>query len=289
MTGRIGRRVALLVALLGALVVLAGCAGAIGSSQLTPKLSPPVIARPGILRAAVDLRYPPFAGVADGAKVGLDVDVAAAVAEQLGLKLELVDATSTAGAALVRAGTVDIALGGMTVDQAVSSQLAFAGTYVSDGPAVFASNSTTAAVDDLSSQRIAVQKDSAAYWALLDEYGEDPLVVMPTLLDAFKSVSAGKADVVAGDALVGAYIARGFPNLRYLGQVGTVVPLGVGVSTTKPKLESEVRMILDRLASRGVLETLRRKWAAGLPVLKVATSSDVSQGTTGSLGASVTP
>jgi hypothetical protein len=43
----------------------------------------------------------------------------------------------------------------------------------------------------------------------------------------------------------------------------------VGVSATKPKMESEVRAILDRLASEGVLDTLRRKWAGELPALKV--------------------
>jgi polar amino acid transport system substrate-binding protein len=273
------RRIVTAVALLATLALLAGCVGGIGTPTVTPKLSPPVLARPGVLRAVVDLSYPPYAGVVSGEKVGLDVDGAAAIADQLGLKLELIDGKPATGAELVKAGTADIVLGGLTVDEAVANQIAFAGTYVSDGPAVFASSKTTATVDGLASQRIAVQKDSAAYWALLDEFGEGPLVVMPTLLDAFKAIGSGKADVAAGDALVGAYILRGLPSLKYLGQVGSASPVGVGVSATKPKMESEVRAILDRLATQGVLDTLRRKWAGELPVLKMAPvepSTDVS-------------
>ena len=264
MTKRIGSTAALLVAL----VLLAGCVGGITTQTPTPRLSPPIIARPAVLRAVVDLSYPPFAGTVNGQKVGLDVDVAAAIADQLGLRLELIDATPTVGAALVRAGTADIVLGDLTVDTAVASQLAFAGTYISDGPAVFAPTGASVEVSDLSSKRVAVQKGSAAYWALLDEYGQTPLVVTASLLDAMKAVSSGNADVAAGDALTGAYMLRGLPKLKYVGQIGTATPVGVGVSESKARLETEVRKILDRLASQGVLTTLRRKWVGDLPALK---------------------
>jgi polar amino acid transport system substrate-binding protein len=276
---RMTRRIVTSMALVTVLALLAGCAGSIGASASTPKLSPPVIARPGVLRAVVDLTYPPFAGTVKGEKAGLDIDIAAAIADQLGLKLVLINGTPAAGAALVRAGTADLVLGGLTVEQAVSSQIAFAGTYVSDGPAVFAASDTTATMDGLASKRIAVQKDSAAYWALLDEYGDAPLIEMPTLLDALKAVRSGAADVAAGDALVGAYMVRDLPTLKYLGQIGTASPLGVGVSATKSKIETEVRTILDRLAAEGVLTTLRRKWAGDLPTLKLPsleTTADIS-------------
>jgi polar amino acid transport system substrate-binding protein len=267
------RRIVSLVACLAALSLLTGCVGGIGTTTATPKLSPPILARPGVLRAVIDLSYPPFAGTVKGEKVGFDVDVAAAIADQLGLRLELIDGTPVTGAALLTSGTADVVLGGLTVQDAVTLQMAFAGTYASDGPAVFAAAGTTATVGDLSSRRIAVQKDSAAYWALLDEYGGGPLVVMPTLLDSLKAVVSGKADVAAGDALVGAYILRTMPALKYLGQIGSAYPVGVGVSAAKPKMESVVRTILDRLAAQGVLETLRRKWAGDLPPLKVTIES----------------
>lgn len=282
------RRVMTALAMVAAVMALSGCSGAIGVEQLTPKLSPPVIVRPGILRAVVDLSYAPFAGDVKGEKVGLDVDVASAIAEQLGLRLELIDAKPAEAAALLKAGKADIALGALTVEQAVASQIAFAGTYVTDAPAVFASSKTTAVADELGAKRIAVQKGSAAYWALRDEYGEEPLVVMPTLRDAMKAVASGTADVAAGDALIGAYMLRGFASLAYLGQVAPAYPLGVGVSATKPKLESEVRTVLDKLASQGVLETLRAKWAGDLPALKAA-PVDVSADATATPEPSTTP
>jgi hypothetical protein len=41
------------------------------------------------------------------------------------------------------------------------------------------------------------------------------------------------------------------------------------VGQANTKLEAEVRTILDRLASEGVLQTLRRKWVGDLVPLRV--------------------
>jgi polar amino acid transport system substrate-binding protein len=267
------RRTLVALATVAALVLVGGCTAGIGAATLKPRLSPPDIGSKGVLRAAIDLGYPPFGGTVKGQRVGLDVDVAAAMAEQLGLKLEIVNATPTVGAELARAGKVDIVMGGLTVEQAVALQLAYAGTYVTDSSAVFATEVTTLTIGDLSSKRVAVQSGSASYWFLLDEYGEGPLVVVPTLLEAMKAVPEGKADLVAGDALLATYIGRNVPGLRYGGQLMPAFPIGVGVAQDKAKLEAEVRSILDKLSSQGVLETFRRKWAGDLPKFTVPASA----------------
>jgi polar amino acid transport system substrate-binding protein len=273
------RRVAKVLALIAAVGLLSGCVGGIAEPQRTPKLSPPIISKPGVLTAVVDMKYPPFAGAVGNRKAGLDIDVAAVIADQLGLKLELIDGSAAAGAALVQTGTADIVLGGLTVEQAVGSQLAFAGSYVSDGPAVFASAESSITTAALGTKRIAVQKGSMAYWTLLDQYGSEPLVEYPTLAQAFDAVEAGTADAVGADALVGAYMLRDRPKMAFIAQIGTASPLGVGVSVTRPKLESEVRAILDRLAAEGVLSTLRRKWVGDLPPLELAAGSEESSST----------
>lgn len=282
------RRTTMMAVLAVTIAVLAGCTGAIVPAKLTPKVKPPTIGRAETLRVAVDLSYPPFGGMVGGQAVGLDVDVAAAIADHLGLKLQLVDATPTVAAALVTSGSVDVALGALTVDQTVASNIAFGGTYISDAPAVFAAKDATFSLDAIGTKRIAVQNGTYAYWALLAQYGQTPLVIVPTLDQAFRDVQAGTADVAAGDALLGAYILRGYPTLAYLGQVGSAYPLGVGVSQNDPELEDAVRTTLDALASQGVLDTLRHKWFGDLPALKV-TGAAASIGASTTLDASTTP
>lgn len=258
----------LVTALIASAVVLSGCAGNVGTAPMTPKVAPPVIAKAGELTVAVDLSYPPFASKMGEDKAGWDVDVAAAIADRLGLKLVLVDARPDAAAKLLAAKKADMVLGDLSVARALDLDVAFAGSYASDAPAVFSSKGVTVSPDALGGKRIATQKGSEAYWLLADTYGEQALMLYPDLREAMSAVAGGQADVVAGDAIVGGYMLRDFPKIAFAGQLAQASPLGVGVSKGAPKLEVAVRRALDEMSAQGILATLRRKWVGDLPQLK---------------------
>ena len=96
-------RVSLVVALACAFCFalgLAGCsqAGSYEGKTLTPTISSPTIGQNGTLRVGIDADGgAPFVTSSSSASyAGLDVDMAAALADQLGLKLELVDVAGNA-------------------------------------------------------------------------------------------------------------------------------------------------------------------------------------------------
>ncbi|MFA5843207.1 MAG: ABC transporter substrate-binding protein [Coriobacteriia bacterium] len=257
--------------LAGALVsaiLLAGCADK-PVVKLDPKIAPPAIGEAGVLRIGVDLGYPPFAGTDEGRKAGLDIDVASAVAAELGLKTRFVDVPGDEVGEALGARTVDIALAGIPISEAVMSDVAFAGSYALDGPVLFASGEQTLTVAELGGKRVVAQQGSAAAWALEYELGAGAYTTVPTLRAALEAVASGTADVAAGDALVGAYIARDLPKVLVAGKIGAAVPVGIAVAKDSPELESAVRQALDSLATEGILETLRAKWAGSAPALRI--------------------
>ena len=79
---------------------------------------------------------------------------------------------------------------------------------------------------------------------------------------------------MAGDGLVGAYIARDLPAVRYAGQLGPASPWGVAVSADDTKLSDAVRTALDSMAGEGVLSAIRAKWAGDVPTFAVPTAAD---------------
>ena len=257
-----------------AALLSAGCNGTSAVAPMKPTLKPPAIGKAGILRAAIDLSYPPFAGTDKGKQAGLDIDVASAVAERLGLKLQIVDARMDDAAAMLRDGKVDVALAGIRIDQAVQADVAFAGPYISDAPAIFATTESTQTMRSIAGSRIAGQQGSPAYWLLADEYGDDTVATFPTLVEAFAATEAGQADYAVGDGVVGLYMLRQHPKLRLVGQLTPAMPVGVAVGKQSLELERAVRDALDKLSSSGVLETLRRKWLGDAP--RFAGSSDAS-------------
>lgn len=270
------------LAVLLALAVLAagsigGCADASSPETLQPKVSPPSIASAGVLKAAIDLKYPPFGGVSKGQRAGLDIDVASALARELGLKLEIVDASPTAGAELLRDRKVDVMLGGLPIEEAVSLDVAFAGPYINDAPAIFSANEDTAAtMESISGATVGAQEGSLAYWLAAEEWGQESVVAYPTLADAMAQATSGTVQYVLGDGIVGAYMLRDFPGLRLNGQMAPASPIGVAVAKEAPDLEQAVRDALDRLSSTGVLETLRRKWLGDVPRFQGSTDASAS-------------
>lgn len=268
---------AMVLALVGA---VAGCKKGPDAPALRPEIAPPVIGSEGVLKAGMDLDYPPFAGVDGGAEAGIDVDVAAAIAERLGLRLELVDVKAEEMASALNDGTVDIMLGATPVTEAVLADVSSAGSYLIDALGVFAviaegSEVATVTIDQLPGKRVAAQEGSPAFWELQAEFGEGFVLAYPSLREAIAALAAGEADYVVGDAAVGAYIARDFADaesgaVAFVGQLASGLPLGVAVKKDATELELAVRSALDALAADGTLDTIRSKWLGDLPDIQIA-------------------
>lgn len=259
---------------------LAGCTAQVEEPVLTPTIEPPVIAEAGVLKVGVDLSYPPFGGTANGVDTGIDVDVAAAVAERLGLQLRIVDVQPSELASSLAGDSIDIMLGAVPITDAVLAEATSAGSYIIDGPAFFtlgadddgsvdSTQTVTIAPEQVAALRVGAQRASGAFWALEREHGDGFVMAFDTLKEAFDALQAGDVDVVAGSATVGSYIARDYEGVTYAGQYGQAEPLGVAVAKDAVELEAAVREALDAMAADGVLETIRRKWVGDLPALRV--------------------
>lgn len=258
---------------LAASLVLAGCSKP-KQEVLKPKVAPPAVAKAGVLRAGVDLSYPPFGGSDNGRNAGIDVDVASAVASKLGLKVELVDVKPSDAAAALAANKADVVFSVPITAESLSGA-GMAGTYIADGPGLFVMASGSAqpsmTVDMLGGDNtVGVQKDTPAYWAVLAVVGtEESMHIYNTLGEAFGGLAKGEVKVVAADALVGAYMARDTAGITYAGAAGSASPLGVAVRSDNAALSDAVRKSLDSLAAEGVLDTIRHKWVGDLPKLDV--------------------
>ena len=277
-------RTTLAIALAIALSGVVACTPAAEEPALKPAISPPAIATAGTLVAGVDLETPPYAGEDDGREAGLDIDVASAVAAKLGLALKTVQVAPSEAATALAEGTCDIVLS-MPLDETSVLGATIAGTYASTGPAFFTmsaeasgSAETSTATDtavaadelalsDVSRMKVGAQQDSASFWLLDYELGKGGVQPFPTLRAAFEALAAGQIDVVAGDALTGAYIARDFPGAAFTGQPTQATLLGIGVVAENAGLSEAVRGALDTLAADGVLDQIRATWVGDLSEL----------------------
>lgn len=264
-------RIVLVLIMTAVLALSAGCKTA-PDAQRSPVVEAPAIGKSGVLRAGIDLSTAPYGGVDQGREAGIDVDVAAALADRLGVELEIVDVAPSQATTALAQGDVDIVLS-VPFAETAATGLSSAGTYLSQAPGFFVSVDGTASVEPsltietLTADKIAVQAESPAYWALRYELGEGALQPFDSLKAALEAVSKGEAEVAAGDALVGIYLTRQVDGIAFAGQVEPAGLLAVVTSESNVELADIVRKTLDELAADGVLDTIRTKWLGGLPDL----------------------
>ncbi|MDR0350512.1 MAG: transporter substrate-binding domain-containing protein, partial [Coriobacteriales bacterium] len=205
--------------LIAALLGLTGCFSP--SIEGSLKLPEPVIAAPdivqdGTLRVGVDSSRAPFAGLSEGRLIGIDVDYAAALAENMGLRLEVIDIKGQDATATLEGGTVDVIMG--IQDEAANSfGGAQVGPYLVDGPAIFALGPPGGEPIDLASlsgASIAAQEGSLSAWQVGEDYGDARLVTHPSLNAVFDELSAGAVPYAAADAVVGSFLALQYENIR---------------------------------------------------------------------------
>lgn len=248
--------------LLASVGLLAGCSGnqTYEPESKDPQVSTPTIGEDGVLRVGVDTTNAPLAGMLDNKIVGIDVDVAAAIADELGLKLTLVDVGADPETAL-NDGSVDIVMG---IDQSSNDNFWKSDTYLQTGVVLLATDESKGVPEAKSGSTFVAQVSSKSAWAVMNEFGEQSLTSTTDLTEAVDTLLNGSVDYMASDAIKALYAvdqAGAKANI-----VALLQPAGgycVGVLADNAELQNTVTATIQTLTSNGVISLIEQKWLDG--------------------------
>ena len=227
--------------------------------EATPSVSKPVIAQEGVLRVGVNANNAPLAGQPSSSTkiVGIDVDMAAALADQLGLKLEVVDVSTDAAGALT-SGKVDVVMG---VNKSDSPSFWTSDTYLPTAVALFAQSSNSTVPANSASTKIAAQVSSNSAWAVTNEFDNSTITTTEDLKSAFSALESGKVQYVAADAVVGSYVSNNAGmDVHMVALMQQASGYCVGVLDGNTQLKQAVSNALSALNSNGVAAVIQKKW-----------------------------
>ena len=260
----VGALVCVIVASLS--VALVGCQ----SEEYKPKgksqaVSSAALGTDGTLRVGVNASSAPLAGQTSSSSqiVGIDVDVAAYIADQLGCQVAIVDVGNDPESALSD-GRVDVVLG---VD-ASNEDAGYwkSATYLETGVALFGTESESAVPTTDSKPKIAAQASSKSSWRVTNLFGEDSLVVQSDLKSAFEALAKGSARYVAADAVIGTYVSH---TNDYGAKIIALLqdPSGycAAVSEKNTELQGAVSSAIDKMVKGGIMDIIESKWL-GAPI-----------------------
>ncbi len=233
-----------------------------------PDDSWPRIQQSGILRIGLDPTYPPFE-LADGIPLeGFDVDLAHAIAADLGLQAQfshfgydgLYDALQT--------GQVDILISGLVISPERTRDFAYSDPYFNAGQLLIApttNNLTT--IDTLNTHTLAVELGAEGHVLATTWKRQLPqLTILPynSPDDALTAMVTGEADAVLIDSISGRLFLKNNPqSLQTTKFTQTAVseePFALVTRIDDRVLLKELNESLRRLKVNGTLDLIDQRW-----------------------------
>ena len=161
----------------------------------------------GKLHMSTNAEFPPYEMLDDaGNPIGIDVEVAQAIANKLGLELVVDDMGFDAALLAVQNGQSDIAMAGITVSEDRLAKMDFTDTYATGVQVVIVKEGSDVTMDNLGEKMIGTQMGTTGYIYASDTpdnggYGEDHVIGYETGAVAVQALVNGQVDAVIIDNL----------------------------------------------------------------------------------------
>ena len=155
----------------------------------------------GKLTMATNAAFPPYEMTTDAGEFeGIDIDTAKAIAEKLGLELQIDDMDFDAALLSVQQGKADIVMAGVTVTDERKAVMDFSDSYATGIQSIIVpEGSDIASPDDLAGKKIGTQRGTTGYIYCTDDFGEDAVVAYDSGLTAVQALNNGQVDAVVID------------------------------------------------------------------------------------------
>ena len=215
----------------------------------------------GKLTMATNATFPPYEMTTDSGEIeGIDVDTAKAIAEKLGLELQVDDMEFDAALLSVQQGKADIVMAGVTVTDERKAVMDFSDSYATGIQSIIVPNdSDIASPDDLAGKKIGTQRGTTGYIYCSDDFGEDAVVAYDSGLTAVQALNNGQVDaVVIDNAPATEYVATN-PGLKVLDTSYAEEDYAIGMAKGSA-LEDAVNKALEELKADGTLQAIVDKY-----------------------------
>ncbi len=216
----------------------------------------------GKLTMATNATFPPYEMTTDNGTIeGIDVDTAQAIADKLGLELQIDDMDFDAALLSVQQGKADIAMAGITVTDERKAVMAFSDSYATGIQSIIVpEGSDIASVDDLSGKKIGTQRGTTGYIYCSDDFGDDAVVAYDNGLTAVQALNNGQVDAVVIDNEPAKAYVEANPGLKILDTSYAEEDYAIGMNKDNTALLDAVNAALEELKADGTLQSIVDKY-----------------------------
>ena len=216
---------------------------------------------PGVLTMGTNATFPPYEYKDGDDVVGIDAEIAQAMADKLGLQLEIVDMDFDSLVASVQSGKIDMSLAGMTVTEERKQNVDFTDSYATGVQVIIVKeDSDIASADDLEGKLIGVQQGTTGHLYCSDDFGEDNVIPYANGATAVQALLQGKVDCVVIDQEPAKAFVEANEGLKILETAYTTEDYAAAVSKDNPALTAALNSALQELKDDGTIQGILDKY-----------------------------
>ncbi|MBR7089137.1 MAG: transporter substrate-binding domain-containing protein [Lachnospiraceae bacterium] len=218
-------------------------------------------AQSGVLVMATNAEFPPYEYHEGSAIVGIDAEIAAAIAEKMGCELQIEDIAFDAIIPEVTSGKADMGMAGMTVTEERMENVDFSATYaVARQVVIVAEGSGITSLADLDGKTIGVQQGTTGDIYATDEFGDDHIERYAKGMEAVQALSQGKIDAVIIDNEPAKVFITENEGLIILDEAYADEEYAIAVKKGNTVLLEQINKALEELKADGTLDAIVAKY-----------------------------
>lgn len=232
----------------------------------------------GKLTMSTNAQFPPYEMVADdGSFEGIDVEIAAAIAEKLGLELQVDDMDFDSALLAAQNGKSDMVMAGVTITDERMAVMDFSDTYANGVQVVIVKeDSDIASIADLDGKMIGTQQGTTGYIYCSDTpenggYGEDHVTAYADGATAVQALINGQVDCVVIDNAPAQEFVKANPGLKILDTEFANEDYAIGVAKGNTALLDAINTALKELIADGTVQEIIDKY---IPASEDSTGAD---------------
>ena len=222
----------------------------------------------GKLHMSTNAAFPPYEMTTDdGGFEGIDVEVADAIAQKLGLELVVDDMGFDAALTAVQTGQSDIAMAGITVTEDRLEVMDFSDSYATGVQVVIVrEDSPIQTIDDLANaEMIGCQAATTGYIYASDTpenggYGEDHVTAYENGALAVMALVNGQIDAVIIDNEPAKAFVEANEGLKILDTPWVEEEYAIGVAKGNTDLLDAINAVMDELKADGTFQSIVDKY-----------------------------
>ena len=214
----------------------------------------------GTLVMATNAEFPPYEYYEDGDIVGIDVEIAKAIAAKLGMELQIEDMAFDAIIPAVTSGKADFGAAGMTVTEERQRSVELTDTYAnSNQVAIVKEDSDITGSDALAGKIIGVQLGTTGD-ALATEIKDATVERYNKGLEAVQSLTQGKIDAVVIDQATAEAFVKKTEGIKILEEKMSEEEYAIAIKKGNMELVEKMNEAIKELKEEGKIDEIVAKY-----------------------------